>query len=161
MSLFKYDKEVKEAGGARWEPGPFKFKITGAEMHRTENIMLTLQTWTDDGAAGPKVTEWLRIKPGYKDGAYAETARRLQTLIGKPEIDAVSELLGKTGYIVMRQGEKYLEVMPFGGFYTSDRKSATGTESMSERIAEAIAYAAPVSQQSAPATPATGNDEPF
>jgi len=30
--------------------------------------------------------------------------------------------------------------MPFGGIYTSERKSATGNETMAERIQEALDY---------------------
>ena len=156
MSLYKSKSDSPTE--STWEAGAYKFKVASAEVHSSGNIMLKLTTWTEAGGEGPKVTEWLRIT-SEKDGALKEVDRRLSVMLGKMEIDNASELVGKTGYVVLRKGEKYLEAMPFGGFYTADRKSATGKESMTDRIKEAIEYVAP---NAAPASsPETSSDEPF
>ena len=159
MSLYKSKADKPTDGGSTWEAGAYKFKVASAEVHQSGNIMFKLKTWTDAGAEGPSITEWLNIT-SEKDGALKEVDRRLQVMLGKMEIANAEELVGKAGYIILRKGEKYLEAMPFGGFYTADRKSATGKESMSDRIKEAIEYQAkPVS---APAsTPETEDDQPF
>ena len=139
MSLYKSkSNEVKDVGGS-WGAGPYKFKIIESKLHERGNIMFKMQTWTEDGQEGPKITEWLNITSD-KQGALDEVDRRLTTILGKAEIAEPNELTGKAGYVVLRKGEKYLEAMPFGGFYTADRKSATGKESMSDRIKEAIEY---------------------
>ena len=49
-------------------------------------------------------------------------------------------MVGKSGYIVARETFNGVEICPFGGIYDSNRKSATGSETMAERIAEAMAY---------------------
>ena len=139
MSLYSSkSSEVKDVGSS-WQPGPFKFKVIESSLHSGGNIMFKMQTWTEDNQDGPKITEWLNITSS-NDNALAEVDRRLTTLLGKTSIDDPKELVGKAGYVVLRKGEKYLEAMPFGGFYTADRKSATGKESMSDRIKQAIEY---------------------
>jgi hypothetical protein len=128
LSLYKSrESSPKDAGGASWQPGPYKFKVAKAEVHNNGSVMMKLQTWTEDNREGPKLTEWLNIT-SEKQGALDEVDRRLQVMLGKMELDNAADLVGKSGYIILRQGEKYLEAMPFGGFYTSDRKSATGKE---------------------------------
>ena len=130
--------QPKESGGS-WEAGPYRFKIESAVLHSEGNIMMKLKTKTEGGKDGPDVIEWLNLTSD-KTGAIDELDRRLQTILGKMAIDSPNELVGKTGYIILRKGEKYLEAMPFGGFYDNNRKSATGKESMSDRIAEALKY---------------------
>ena len=157
MSLYKGNQPTET--GAKYEVGAYKFKIESASVHTSGSIRMDLKTWTESGSEGPKQIAWLNINSD-KEGALKEVDRRLTTILGKPELNAADELVGKSGYVILQQGEKYLEIMPFGGFYTADRKSATGKESMSDRIKEAIEYQAkPVS---APAsTPEAGTDEPF
>ena len=159
MSLYKSKADKPTDGGSTWEAGAYKFKVVVAEVHQSGDIMFKLNTWAENGTEGPKLTEWLNIT-SKKDGALKEVDRRLQVMLGKMEIANASELVGKAGYVILRKGEKYLEAMPFGGFYTADRKSATGKESMSDRIKEAIEYQAkPASAPSA--TPETYDDQPF
>ena len=136
--LYKSKATTATDSGGSWEAGAYKFLIENAVLHSGGNIMMTLKTKTETGD-GPKITEWLNLT-SEKKGAIDELDRRLQTILGKLELNEPSELVGKQGYIVLRKGEKYLEAMPFGGFYTLDRKSATGKETISERIAEAMKY---------------------
>lgn len=157
MSLYTSKSSAVKDVGASWAAGHYKFKVTESTLHSGGNIMFKLQTWTEDGQEGPKLVEWLNIT-SQKQGALDEVDRRLTTLLGKTSIDDPKELTGKTGYVVLRKGEKYLEVVPFGGFYTMDRKSATGNESMSERIQQAIEYVAP---QAAPQAEQEDDSIPF
>lgn len=159
MSLYKSKAEKPTDGGVAWEAGAYKFKVVSSEVHQSGNIMFKLKTWTESGGEGPNLTEWLNIT-SQKDGALKEVDRRLQVMLGKMEIGEAKDLVGKTGYVVLRKGEKYLEAMPFGGFYTADRKSATGKENITERIKEALEYR--FKPASAPAaTPETDEDTPF
>ena len=157
--LYKSKASSATDSGGSWEAGPYKFQVDSSEMHRSGNIMMKLKTKTDDGQAGPNITTWLNLSSD-KKGAIDELDRRLMTILGKLELNTPEELIGKQGYVVLRKGEKYLEVMPFGGFYTIDRKSATGKESMSERVAEAIKHVA-VESGAPVSTPETGEDLPF
>jgi hypothetical protein len=157
--LYKSNNSTATDSGASWEAGPYKFQIDSAELHSRGNIMMKLKTKTEDGQAGPNITEWLNLT-SEKDGAIKELDRRLMTILGKLEINSAADLVGKQGYIVLRKGEKYLEACPFGGFYTIDRKSATGKESMSERIEEAMKYVA-VGSDAPVSTPETDDDIPF
>lgn len=143
MSLYKSKETQAKDAGSTWEAGSYKFKVDSAEVHSSGNVMFKLKTWTEDGKEGPKITEWLNIT-SEKKGALDEVDRRLQVMLGKLELNDASELVGKTGFVILRKGPKYLEAMPFGGFYTVDRVSAAGNQSMSERVAEAIDYVAPV-----------------
>lgn len=139
--LYQSKASTATDSGSSWGAGPYKFQIASAELHARGNIMMKLKTKTEDGQEGPNIIEWLNLT-SEKDGAIKELDRRLMTILGKLEINAPSDLVGKQGYIVLRKGEKYLEACPFGGFYTIERKSATGKESMSERIEEAMKYVA-------------------
>lgn len=162
MSLYKFYKSKSSSAtevGRSFKPGPYKFKVESSVLHERGNVMFKLKTWSEDGKEGPNITEWLNITSD-KQGALDEVDRRLQVMLGKLELNDVNELVGKSGYIVLRKGEKYLEAMPFGGFYTNDRKSAAGNETMSDRIKEAIEYVAAPSNPVA-STPETDSDEPF
>jgi len=142
MSIYKSKNTTVKDAGSSFEAGSYKFKVASSEVHSGGNIMLKLKTWTEDGKEGPNIIEWLNITSD-KQGALDEVDRRLQVMLGKLELNDASELVGKAGFIILRKGPKYLEAMPFGGFYTTDRKSAAGNESMSERVAEALDYVAP------------------
>jgi len=156
MSLYQ-GKAAKESSGT-WEPGAYKFKITFAEVHSSGSIRFSMKTWTEDGADGPELKYcWLNIN-SEKQGALDEVDRRLTTILGKSSLDSEQELVGKAGYVVLQKPEKFLEPMPFGGFYTTERKSATGKQSMAERIAEALK----VENKAAPAaTPEDDDSTPF
>ena len=134
--------EAVEAGEVKNHPaGPYKFKVKKAEYNEQyKSVNFELETWGDDGSKGPKVLDSFKIESD-KDVVLAETDRRLTVMMGRPELNSASDLVGKAGYVVMRKVEKYLEPMPFGGYYTADRKSATGDgESMAKRIKEAIDF---------------------
>ena len=139
MSLYSSTDTLKESG-ASWGPGLYKFKVESAELHSKGNIMMKMLTKTLDDQEGPKVVEWLNIT-SEKQGAKDEVNRRLQVLLGKTSIDAVTELVGKVGHVVLQKPGKYLEAFPFGGFYDAKKLSATGSDSTAERIEQALKVA--------------------
>jgi hypothetical protein len=137
MSLYKGSAAVE--GGGSFEPGPYKFKVTEASLADWA-ILYELQTWDASGKEGPKIKDALRIHSDSK-AMKEEIDRRLTTLLGKPEIDSADELVGKAGWLILRKGHKYLEPMPFGGYFDKDKKSATGnSESILSRGTEALEY---------------------
>lgn len=139
MGLYK-GKQATEGGMANYKPGAFKFKITSVKHYDAHSsIEMIMDTWSEDGKKGPNIHTFLNLSG--KDALLAETDRRLTVLMGKPELDRETDLIGKSGWIMLRQGPKYIEAMPFAGMFTADKRSATGkTESFEERKAEAIAY---------------------
>lgn len=178
MSLYNGSKAV-EAGEFRdYKPGPYKFKIKSAEHNEQYNsISIELETWGEDGEKGPKVLDYISLQHN-SDAVMQETDRRLTTIMGNPSLEKAGDLVGKTGYVILRKVEKYLEATPFGGYFTADRKSATGnTDSILVRIKEAQEFnwendpycvkrvqkrnAARGAQNSAASTPETDADEPF
>jgi len=162
-------KRAVESNFKKYEAGPYKFKVTGSSLKEEYNcIYYTLKTWDADGNEGPTIKDILNIDG--KASLLAETDRRLTTMLGKPEIEKPSELIGKTGWVILRKGAKYLEPMPWGGYYNSARKSATGNETMAKRIEESIQYdwtqdayavAKQASRQGSVSKKQDSGDEPF
>ena len=139
MGLYK-GKTATEGGMAQYKPGAFKFKITSVKHYDAHNsIEMIMDTWAEDNTKGPQLHTFLNLSG--KDALLAETDRRLTVIMGKPELDRETDLIGKAGWVMLRKGPKYIEAMPFAGFFTTDKKSATGkAESFDERKKEAIAY---------------------
>lgn len=139
MSLYKskQNKVVESSGGARHESGIFAFKVTKAELSSKGSISLTLDTWNEAKEKGPQVFTYININ-SENEKALQEVDRRLTTLLGKSDIEELSELVGQSGYVVLYRPDRYLEVYPFGGMYDKVKKSATGKESILERLAEAL-----------------------
>jgi len=124
-----------ESNSAKYEVGGYKFRVLSAEMNSWGGLNYQLET-----KDGPKVYDTLNFST-QSDAVKAEIDRKLTTLLGKVTIDAPEEILGKVGYVVLRQGPKYLEPMPFGGYFNENKKSATGNaESFDKAVAEAKAY---------------------
>lgn len=170
MSLYKGNKAT-ESGGS-FEVGAYKFRVVSAKVNEQYgSVNYELETWAADGKKGPKILDSLRINHD-KPAVLAEVDRRLTTMLGKPEIDTAEQLVGKTGWVVLRKGPKYLEPMPWGGYFDKDKKSATGSlDSILDRIKDAQeydwtkdAYAVAKAERSGVATPASSDDsdtEPF
>ncbi len=139
MGIYKsaQNKVVESSGGARHESGIFAFKVTKAELSSKGSISLVLDTWNEAKDKGPQVYTYININ-SENEKALQEVDRRLTTLLGKKDIEELSELVGKAGHVVLYRPDRYLEVYPFGGFYDKDKKSATGKESILERLAEAL-----------------------
>ena len=141
MSLYK-GNAAKDAGngGGQYSPGGFKFKVVSSGMNDWGNLNFELKTWSEDGKEGPKILDTLRFSTE-SEAMKAEVDRRLTVMLGKPEIEAEGDIVGKTGYVILRKGPKYLEPASFGGYFTTDRKSATGNaDSILEAIQAAIEY---------------------
>ena len=174
--LYKGSAAKESTAGSRVEAGPYIFKVEEAKHYpNNQSIGIRCKLWTDDKT---EVTEkfwiFISLKDDAKDALKAETDRRLTVLLGKPEITSENELVGKSGRLVVRNSFANGELMPFGGMYTMDKKSAAGNETMAETIAEALKYdwtqdAYAVSMKakkdgaSAPSasTPETNSDLPF
>lgn len=137
MSLYKGNTATE--GGSSWGPGAYKFKVSEASV-ADWGVLYSLKTWTEDGSEGPNIKDALRIHSP-SDAVKQEIDRRLTTMLGKPEIDSEGDLVGKAGWVVLRKGPKYLEPMPFGGYYKADKTSATGkADSILKTIEDAKAY---------------------
>ncbi len=170
MSLYKskQNKVVESSGGARHESGIYAFKVVKSELSSKGSISLTLDTWNEDKVKGPPVYTYINITSD-KEKALQEVDRRLTVLLGKKDIDEVSELVGQSGFVVLYRPKRYLEVYPFGGMYDQKKKSATGKESILERLAEALkaeekeqteaVYNS--TEKQAASTPETNDDMPF
>lgn len=171
--------EATEAGEVKsYPPGAYKFKIKSAEYkEQYKSVNFELETWSESGEKGPKVLDSITIEHD-KDVVMAESDRRLKVMIGKPEINEAKDLVGASGYVVLRKVDKYLEPVPFGGYFTKDKKSATGkTESILTTIKAAVEFnweddpycVRRVAKRNnkakrggeAPTTPETDDDMPF
>jgi hypothetical protein len=140
--LYKGNTATEAGGGSKVTAGAYKFKIEESKHYPSnESIGVRCKLWTDDNQlATEKFWFFISLKADQHESLKAETDRRLTVLLGKPEIASEKDLLGKSGYLVTRATFNGAEIMPFGGIYTSERKSATGNETMAERIQEALSY---------------------
>jgi len=137
MSLYSGNKATDTGGN--WKAGAYKFIITEAK-EADWGLLYSMKTWTAEGAEGPNIKDALRIGSD-KDAVLKEVDRRLTTMLGKPEIDSIDQLVNAKGWVVLRKGHKYLEPMPFGAYFASDKKSATGkADSILGAIEDAQAY---------------------
>lgn len=138
--LYKGNAAKESSTGGQYEPGAYKFKVVSAKMNDWGGLNFELKTWNEEGGDGPKILDSLRFS-SESEAMKAEVDRRLTVLLGKPEIEKESDIVGKTGYVVLRKGQKYLEVSPFGGFYDKDKKGPTGNdESILNAIKQAVEY---------------------
>lgn len=139
--LYKGNQATESSVGKKIEAGAYKFRIEEAKVYNGKSIGIRMKIW---GEAKEPLTEkmwaFINIDQQAKDALKAETDRRLTTILGKPEISSETELVGKSGWVVLRAGARNAEVVPFGGFYTSAKKSATGSDTILERIQEAVEY---------------------
>lgn len=142
MGLYSGKEATEAGGGKRIDAGAYKFKIEEAKHYaNNQSIGFRMKIWGEDKEPlTEKMWAFMKIDENAKDAVKAETDRKLTTLLGKPSIDSEKDLVGKTGWVVCRSGARGAEPMPFGGFYTADKKSATGQESILERVQEAVSY---------------------
>jgi hypothetical protein len=138
--LYKGNTAKESSNGGQYSPGVFKFKVVSSGMNDWGNLNFELKTWSEDGKEGPKILDTLRFSTE-SEAMKAEVDRRLTVMLGKPEIEAEGDIVGKAGYVVLRKGQKYLEPAPFGGYFDKEKKSSTGNaESILEAIKSAIEY---------------------
>lgn len=137
-----YKGNTPKEPGRKIAAGAYKFSIQEVKMYNDDkSIGCRCKLWGEEKEpVSDKVWFFINIDPKAKDAIKAETDRKLTTLLGKPEINSEKELIGKAGYIVMRETAKGSEPMPFGGLYDTNKKSAAGNETMLDRIQEALAY---------------------
>lgn len=166
---YKGDAPV-ETSGAKLKAGPYKFKVLEAtEYTENQSVGLRCKLWEGEKEVTDKFRIFINFKSDAKDAIKQETARRVTVLMGKPEFSSEQDMVGKAGWVVLRQGPKYAELMPFGGMYDTKKKSANGNETMLERIEEAMAYDwrsdpyanKPEGQSTTPTSPEDGDTEPF
>lgn len=140
--LYKGTTAKESTAGSKVEAGPYVFKVEEAKHYpNNQSIGIRCKLWTDDKTEiTDKFWVFISLKSDMKDALKAETDRRLTILLGKPEIASETELVGKSGRLVVRSSFANGELMPFGGMYTMDKKSAAGNETMAETIAEALKY---------------------
>lgn len=170
MALYSGNAATEASSGASFEPGAFKFKVTEASLNNYNGVNYTLQTWTEDGKEGPKVFDRLNLSTT-SDAMKQEIDRRLTTMLGKVSIDSPDELVGKTGWVMLGKGHRYLKAMPFGSYFDANKRSATGkTDGFEGAKAQAIKYDWTQDQyevkkaqesQGHLASVDTGSDEPF
>lgn len=127
MALYNGSAATEASSGSSYEPGLYRFKIVSASVNDWGSINYELQTKDEAGNEGPKVFDTLRIT-STSDAMKQEVDRRLTTILGKVSIDSAEELVGKTGYVCLRKGHKYLEPMSFGGYFGDNKLSATGNK---------------------------------
>jgi len=140
MSLYSGNTATEASTGNSFEPGCFKFRITEAKVTDWGAVNYTMETKDAKGNEGPQVFDSLKLQ-STSDAMKAEIDRRLTTMLGKPEINAPEDLVGKVGYVMLRKGPKYLEASPWGSYFTADKKSATGsTDSFAKAEENAKAY---------------------
>lgn len=137
-----YKGNAPKETGRKVAAGAYKFKIEEVKMYNDDkSIGCRCKLWGEEKEpVSDKVWFFINIDTKAKDAIKAETDRKLTTLLGKPEINSEKELIGKAGYIVMRETAKGSEPMPFGGLYNTEKKSAAGNETMLDRIQEALNY---------------------
>jgi len=140
--LYKGKAATESSSGSRVEAGPYIFKVEEAKHYPSnQSIGVRCKLWKEDKTdVTDKFWFFINIKDDAKDALKAETDRRLTVLLGKPEIESENQLVGKSGWLVVRSSFNNGELMPFGGIYTSGQKSAAGNETMAETIAEALKY---------------------
>jgi hypothetical protein len=170
MGLYNGNAPVESGNGSKVEAGAYIFKVEEGKHYPNNNsVGMRLKLWDNDNTVvSEKFWVFLNIDSSAKEALRQETDRRLTVLLGKPALESVDQLIGRVGYVVVRAGEKNGEIIPFGGMFTSERKSANGNETMADRIKEAMeydwtkdTYAVSRSQKAAPSTPETSGDEPF
>lgn len=142
MGLYSGNAATETGGGKRITAGAYKFRIEEAKHYaNNQSIGFRMKIWGEDKEPlTEKMWAFFKIDPSAHEAVKAETDRKLTTILGKPSIESEKDLVGKTGWVVLREGARGAEPMPFGGFYTADKKSATGQDTILERISEAVEY---------------------
>jgi len=170
MSYFDYQGETKDdIGGAgnAFETGVYKFKVITASEKTSKAgnkyVSVVMDSWKENNDKGPAV--YANFFPfSDKDFPKQMFANFCKIATGGTKIEALQELVSKAGLVVLQNGDSgYLEPV-VNGFFTKERKSATGKE---DNILEAIKIATEsVKQQktqtkAATVTAAEDSDLPF
>lgn len=140
--LYKGNKPTESNSGSKVKAGAYKFKVLESTHYASNSSLgLKCKLWDDSNTeVTGKFWVFINLDSSAKDAIKAETDRRLTVLLGKPEIEKAEDVVNKTGWLVVRNGARNGEIVPFGGMYTQDKKSAVGNETMAERISEALSY---------------------
>ena len=138
---YKPTRELQK-GGAGHQAGAYKFKIIETRDYSEQygSFFIKMNTWYEDNKAGPTVTDFITVTGFKEDFHEDETNRIFKTICGKVEIDH-TDLMNKTGYVVVQKGkEGKLKTLLAGSYFTPDRKDAFGEKNMSTSIEKALAY---------------------
>lgn len=114
--------------------GKYKFKITETSIAENGAIQVKMKIWTMDGKEAGERPKFLHIQ-SKEEAPLKEVDRFLMVTLGTTNLNELSDLLGKSGIVVM-QHQEYLNKrtgrisigcnpLAFGGFFNREGKSAS------------------------------------